>query len=82
MNDATSDRTFFLAGEMHALVSFALALAECHPDKELLKHEFAACSQSSLASLENSLTSDKALDGFHGVVAKIQTMLDAKYRET
>jgi len=39
MNDATSDRTFSLAGEMHALVSFALALAECHPDKELLKHD-------------------------------------------
>jgi hypothetical protein len=82
MSRSTDERVAFLSGQVHALVSFALAVAQSFPDRALLRQEFESASQGGLAKLENSLTSDRSILGFQDVAEKIQTTLGEKFRET
>ena len=44
---AEVDRVDFLAGEIHALKSFALVVAATHPNREILMEHFEGSSQAS-----------------------------------
>ncbi len=69
------DRVAFMAGEIHALLCFALAVAESHPNRQTLKNEFEAASQSGLAKIETTLASDKTVAGFQEVSDRILRLL-------
>ena len=79
--DANAERTFFVAGQVHALVSFALALARTHPDRELLLRAFEKSSQEGLAKAEIALTSEQVIVGFQDTAAKILQVLGEKSLE-
>jgi hypothetical protein len=70
------DRVDFLAGEIHALLSFVLAVAGTHPNRTLLKQHFEASSQVALAKIEMSEASDKTVSGFQYIAKEISTMFE------
>jgi hypothetical protein len=65
----------YISGEVHALLMFALAAANAHPDRDLLAQHFYATSQQGLARLEATTVSDKTVDGFQFVVKRILDQL-------
>jgi hypothetical protein len=75
------ERLAFVIGQVHALMSFALAVCQSHPDQALLKREFQTSAQAGLARLESALTSDKAIDGFQDAAAKLRKGLSEIFRE-
>ena len=70
-----SVRPDFIAGEVHALLVFALAAANAHPNRELLAAEFYSASQQGLAKTESLPVSDATVAGFQFVTTKIAGML-------
>lgn len=78
MSIASDERCAFLSGQVHALISFALATVETHPNKAALKHEFEMSSQVALARLENALTIDKAIEGFQDAAGRLLAQLNKK----
>lgn len=65
----------FLAGEIHALLTFALAAANAHPDRDLLASHFHRASQTGLAKTEALPVSDDVIAGFQFVATRIAGML-------
>lgn len=70
------DRVDFLAGQVHALVSFALAAATTHREPLLLRAEYEKSSQTGLAKMEMSPASDRAVAGFQDVTRRILSILE------
>jgi hypothetical protein len=64
-------RVDFIAGEVHALLCFALAVSTAFSDRDLLCHQFEKTSQVGLAKLETSLVGDKTVAGFQDVCGRI-----------
>lgn len=62
----------FLAGRIHALLAFALALIETHPNLALLEQHLAAAEQAGLAVTEATLVPDKFLDGQRQVMERLR----------
>jgi hypothetical protein len=56
-------RLDFVVGEVHALLSFSLALAKTHPSAALAA-QFHAASQVALADLETRPATDAVIEGF------------------
>jgi hypothetical protein len=81
MSLSTDERVAFLSGQVHALVSFGMAVAQSLPDQAPLRQEFESASQGALAKLENSLTSDQSISGFQDAAGKLLTALSGKFRE-
>lgn len=65
----------FLAGEVHALLTFAQVLAETHPQRESLRSEFQAASQAGLAKVENQPAADALVLGYQFAIAQIAQAL-------
>ena len=72
---AEADRVDFLAGEVHALLCFALAMSEAFPDQNLLRELFEKASQTGLANLETTLVGDKTIAGFQYICERISVSL-------
>ena len=61
MTDA--QRINFLAGQVHALVTFAGAVIKTHPNAQALRVEIDRLHQVALALTESRLVSDEYIDG-------------------
>jgi hypothetical protein len=75
MSTPTDERTVFVIGQVHALLSFAYALAQCHADKARLRDIFDTASQGGLTHLENAIIDDKALAGFQDAATRLRRAL-------
>ena len=65
------NRVDFLSGEIHALFSFALAVAKTHSDREVLAAHFEGASQAALAHIEPTSASDSTISGFRFVADQL-----------
>lgn len=66
----------YLAGEVHALLTFAQVLATIHPDRDRLRAEFQVAEQVGLARVETQLVGEKLVQGYQFAVAQIQRALE------
>lgn len=54
----------FLAGEIHALVAFAVVVTATHPQREAFSSHLVGCFQVALAKLESTMVPEKVIQGF------------------
>jgi hypothetical protein len=67
-----SARLEFVAGQVHALLAFALAVIETHPSPALLEQHLGLAQQAGLARAESTLLPDDFLDGQRDVMDRLQ----------
>ena len=65
----------FLAGQIHALLTFAQVLAMNHPNPRQLLSEFEAAEQVGLANTENQLANERLVEGYQFAVGQIRKAL-------
>ncbi len=65
----------FIAGEVHALITFAQVLAMICPDQERLLSDFQAAEQASLANLETKLAGENLVRGYQHAMEMIRRAL-------
>jgi hypothetical protein len=65
----------FLVGQVQALMCFAFAVAESHPNRSLLAGQFETASQVGLAKIEMTLASDQTVAGFQDAAGKLLRIL-------
>jgi len=66
----------FIAGEVHALITFAQVLATIYPDRERLVSDFQAAAQVGLAKTENQLAGENLVLGYQHVIESIRRALE------
>lgn len=59
----TDERVDFLQGQIQALVTFAFAVIETHPDRKALKTAAATNLEAALAKLGGGATPEAGIDG-------------------
>lgn len=69
-----TDRLDFVVGEVHALLSFAMALATTHRSAAFAAH-FDAASQVALADLETRPAADGVIEGFQFAASSLRRAL-------
>lgn len=69
------DVSQYLAGQVHALTAFALAIAATHPDKNLLLSYFSRATESAMAQASATLVSDRFLEAIEDTSRKISAAL-------
>jgi hypothetical protein len=77
MSAEEAARSDFLAGEVHALLAFALAVARAHPNPAALLAQFLAAEQAGLARLETQLALDELVEGYQFVTDRLRVVLEA-----
>jgi hypothetical protein len=75
-----ADKIEYLAGQVQALIAFAVAIISSHPDPELLAHHLDLLNQVTLASVENSLVADKYVQGVQDVQGRLTTAVETAKR--
>jgi hypothetical protein len=76
MGDKPQINTQFLAGEVHALLTFAQVLAATHHDRVRLSARFQSAEQAGLARVEGLLADDSLVSGYQFVVGQIRKALE------
>jgi hypothetical protein len=71
----------FIAGEVHALVTFVQVLATIYPDRPRLLSDFQAAEQAGLANLETKLAGENLVLGYQQAIGMIRRAIDTP-RET
>ena len=66
----------FIAGEVHALITFAQVLATIYPDRSRLLFEFQAAAQVGLAKTENLLAGENLVLGYQHIIELIRGVLE------
>jgi hypothetical protein len=66
----------FIAGQVHALVTFAQVLASLHPDRDALLVHFSAAEQIGLAKVENQLASPFLVKGYQDAIDHIRRAIE------
>ena len=69
--------TLFLAGEVHALITFAQVLAKMHPQPHRLLAEFQAAEQVGRANVDNHFAGEKLALGYWAAIERIRRALEA-----
>ena len=72
-----SANSLYLAGEVHALVTFAQVLAMTHPDPRRLARHFQGAEQAGLASAETMLAGDALVNGYQFAADQIRRAIEA-----
>lgn len=66
----------FLAGEIHALVTFSQVMASMFRTNERFRVEFEAAEQVGLANVEKMRVPDSTVEGYQFVMARLRGILD------
>jgi hypothetical protein len=67
----------FLAGQVHALVTFAQVLATIYPDRDRLLVDFQAAEQVGLANMETRLAGENLVRGYQHAIGMIRRAIEA-----
>jgi hypothetical protein len=68
----TDDELEFIAGQVHALMGFALAVIDAHPAPARLAQSIDSIGQVTLARAEGVLVSDRYIDGIQNVMDRLR----------
>jgi hypothetical protein len=71
-----SEKLEFLAGQVHALMGFAMAVITSHPNRSLLAEHFEKIAEINLARAEGELVSDDYVDGVLDVKERLKRTLE------
>jgi hypothetical protein len=68
-------RVDFVAGEVHCLIAFALALAATHPNRAALRTQFEKAKEVAVAIAEPQMISESFLEGLEDVARRLNAAL-------
>jgi hypothetical protein len=72
MADDENRKLEFVGGQVHALMGFALAVIDTHPEPERLARAIDTFGQVTLARAEGVLVSDRYIDGIQDVMNRLK----------